>query len=641
MLPRMPAPKPVPEPSPLAERVAVGLLCLGALVGPLALGSTGARARFALEAVMAVAAILWAVSGRRSTRSLMLPVAISGLLLLQLVPLPEGLLVNVAPVSAGRWKVAREGMSDAWATISVAPAATAVAIRRLLMALATIAAVADLSRKAMYRRWLYTALAISGVLILAAGLVFRVNPKQRIVMGFFSLRGPIEFWKTPEHPPLQTSGFGYLDWVTVGTQRYQADGAVCGDGFGSYIYSNHFANAVCLTLPAVWVLWLLYTRNRLPTALRYAVLLGSMAAAAWITGGMAQSRAGTASLVFAAIVYLSLIAQSRWLRWTAGGAAAVITAGLLGFVAVFQGPVSALAGIMPAGLQETIAKIFVDNRIVAAHMAGRMFLASPVLGTGLATYGDLYPKFARVDHVLYFAHNDYAQLLAEAGLVGGGMAAWAAWILGTRFWRFCKERLPANRLIDAGAWAALAGAAAHGVFDWNMHAPANAFLACIVAGLCLSSVAPTKGRATPSLPAWQGRATTIVFSAACLLALLFLARDAFTDLTLDDLRKATTAARIAAKDNTKPSAAPVLNAAIERGEQAARLDPANWQLAALLGQANLHLAARPEAAGDTEALQTAAERWFKAARRNSAATRGLPEPLPATGGNAAASTESR
>lgn len=629
MLPVMPPSKPPAELSPLAERVAVGLLCLGAVIGPLPLGSTGPRARFGLEVVMAMAAVLWAVSGRRNIRSLILPVAIAGLMLLQLVPLPEGILVNVAPVSAGRWKVAHEGMSDGWATISVAPVATAAAIRRLLLALATIAAVSDLSRKPLHRRWLYTALAISGVLVLAAGLVFRVNPKHRVVMGFFSLHGPIDFWKTPERGPLQTAGFSFLDWVTVESQRYQADGALSGDGFGSYIYSNHFANAVCLTLPAVWVLWLLYTRNRLPAALRYAVLLGSMAAAAWITGAMAQSRAGTASLIFAALVYLGLIAQSRWLRWIAGGGAAVIAAGLVGFVAVFQGPFSALAVIMPAALQETIAKIFVDTRIVAAHMAGRMFLASPLLGTGLGTYGDLYPGFARVDHVLYFAHNDYAQLLAEAGLVGGGMAAWAAWILGTRLWRFCKERLPANRLIDAGAWAALAGAAAHGVFDWNMHAPANAFLVCIVVGLCLSSVAPAKGRATPSLPAWQGRAATIVFSAACLLALLFLARDAFTDLTLDDLRKATTAARIAAKDNTKPSPAPVLTDAIDRGEQAARLDSANWQLAALLGQANLHLAVQPEAADDAEALQTAAERWFKAARRNSAATRGLPEPLPA------------
>ena len=122
---------------------------------------------------------------------------------------------------------------------------------------------------------------------------------------------------------MQTSGFGYFDWVVVGDERYQADGAINGDGFGSYIYSNHFANALCLTLPALWVLWMLYTRNRLPLAARFAVLLGSMALAGWTIGGMAHSRAGTGAFVFAAAVYLALIAQSRWLRWTAGGLAAV------------------------------------------------------------------------------------------------------------------------------------------------------------------------------------------------------------------------------------------------------------------------------------------------------------------------------
>jgi len=578
---------------------------------------------------MAVASAIWALSGRRNATSLILPVLIAGLVLPQLVPLPESILVNVAPVSAGRWKVAHEAISDGWVTVSVAPAATAAAIRRLLLGLATITAVTDLSRKPMHRRWLYTSLAISGILIWSAGLLFRVDPKERLVLGVFSLNGPIEFWKTPDRAPAQTSGFSYLDWVTVGSQQYQADGAICGDGFGSYIYSNHFANAVCLTLPAVWLLWMLYTRNRLPAAVRFAVLLGSMAAAAWTTGAMAQSRAGTASLVFAALVYLWLIAQSQWLRWTAGGAATLITIGLLGFVTVFQGPFSATTEIIPAALHEKIAQMFADTRVVAAHMAGRMFLASPVFGTGLGTYGDLYPGFARVDHVLYFAHNDYAQLLAETGLLGGGIAAWMAWLLGSRLRRFCKERPPANRVIDAGAWAALAGAAAHSVFDWNMHAPANAFMACIIIGLCLSSVVQPNRQAASPPASWQGRAATIVFSLACILVLPWLARDAFTDRSLYELRRATTVARIAAKDHAKLSAAPMLSAAIEHGERAARLDPANWQLAAMLGRANLHLAEESQAIDAAEACRIAANGWFMKARRNSAVCRGLPVPLPA------------
>lgn len=625
----MPPAKPAAELPPVAERLAVGLLCLAAVAGPLALGSTGPFARFGLEIVMAMAAVLWALSGPRNPWSLMLPVILAGLMLVQVVPLPEQLLLNVAPVSAGRWKVANEGMPHAWATISVSPAATAAAVRRFLLGLSTIAVVTDLARKPLYRRWIYSALAASGVMIWAAGLVFRVDPQDRVVLGFFRPSGPIEFWKTTERGPLQTAGFSYLDWVTVGSERYQSDGSLAGDGFGSYIYSNHFANALCLTLPALWVLWMLYTRNRLSVPQRFAVLLAAMVGAGWTAGGMAQSRAGTASLVFAALVYLGLIAQSRWLRWTAGGAAAAILVGLLVFVAVFQGPFSAITEIMPAALQEKITKIFADTRITAAHIAGRMFFASPVLGTGLGTYGDLFPKFARVDHVLYFAHNDYAQFLAESGLLGGAIAAWAAWILGRRFWRFCKERQPPNRLIDAGAWAALAGAAAHSVFDWNMHAPANALLAGMVMGLALSSVVMANGRPTAPPPGWRGLSTRLAFVSACLLALVFLGRDALADRVMDELRHAITAARLAANAPQRPTPVPALAAAIEHGEQVARFDPANWQLAALLGQASLHVAAEPQPMSDAEGYRIAAEKWFTTAARNGAATRGLPEPLPA------------
>ena len=166
-----------------------------------------------------------------------------------------------------------------------------------------------------------------------------------------------------------------------------------------------------------------------------------------------------------------------WLRWIAGSLAAAIAIGLLGFIVTFQGPLSGLLRIFPDGIEQRLMTLLADTRIVAAQVAGRMFLASPLLGTGLGSYGDLYAVLQRSDHTLYYAHNDYAQLLAECGLIGAGLLAAAAATLGGRFLRFCRERPPANRLIDAGAWAALAGAAAHSVFDWNMHAPANALLA--------------------------------------------------------------------------------------------------------------------------------------------------------------------
>jgi hypothetical protein len=611
---------------PLSDQLAAALLCAAAFAGPLALGATGPWPRFCLEGSLAIAVSLWAGSRARDWRLLILPLAVAGLFLLQLAPLPDALLLRLAPVSVGRWKTAQEGLASSWATISVDPGATNSAIRRTLLGLATIAAVATLSQTPMFRRWFYTALAAAGLVAWGAAFAFPVNPDNRSVMGFFSLRGPIDFWKSPERGPLQTSGFCYLDWVDVGDVRYQADGPISGDGFGTYIYSNHFANALCLTLPAGWALWMLYTRNRIPFAVRYAGLLVSMALAVWTTGALAHSRAGTASLAFAAVLYLTLIAQSRWLRWMAGGVAAAGAISLAGFVAAVQGPFSGLLAILPAALNERMAPLLSDARIVAARVAGRMFLASPILGTGLGTYGDLYAVLQRSDYTMYFAHNDYAQFLAEAGLLGAVILGLAAWALGWRLWRFCSERPAANRLIDAGAWAALAGAGAHSFFDWNMHAPANLLLACIVAGLAVSSVAPSVDRKQAIQPARWNVAIRYATVFACLGMIPLLCRDAFTADTLDELRRANTAARVQAKKPDAASAKLLLEAAIDRGERAIEIDPGNWQLAAMLGQANLHLAVADQPNAEAEALRLAAEQWFATARRNSAATRGLPMP---------------
>jgi len=622
-----------PEPSsstPAIERAAVGLLCAAAVVGPLALGSTGPWARFGLEAAMAVAATLWAVSGPRDRRPLLVPLGIAAVLLLQLVPLPDGLLMSVAPVSAGRWKVAHEGLAAGWGTVSVDPGASATAIRRLLLGLATIAAVTSLARTPAHRRWFYTALATAAALVWAAAFVFPVNADDRAVMGFFSLRGPIDFWISPHRAPVQTSGCGYLDWVTVGDRRYQADGPISGDGFGTYIYSNHYANALCLTLPALWAMWMMLSaRRRIPDVVRFGVLVAAMALAAWTTGPLAKSRAGTAALGFAAVVYLALVARSRWARWPTATLAATITAGLVAFVATFQGPLSGLLRILPDAIETRLAALLVDTRIVAAQVGGRMFLASPLLGTGLGTYGDVFPAIVRGEHIMYFAHNEYAQFLAETGLLGAGLLAIAAWMLGSRLRRFCLERPPAGRQIDAGAWAALAGVAAHSVFDWGMHAPANALLACIVTGLALSSVAPRPAPAATAAPTAAGRWPTVAFAAACLATLPLLARDASTAATLDTLRGATTAARLAAlKPDAAPPAEPLLRAAIDAGSRTARLDPADGRLAVFMGQAHVHLAQVSDDEAGRAAAELAADAWFQKARRVWAVPRGIPEPLP-------------
>jgi hypothetical protein len=615
------------------ESLAAAILCIAIIAGPLALGGTLGWACFGLEAAMVAAAILWAVARPRPVMSLLIPLVIAGLVLLQIVPLPDWLLSAIAPVSAGRWKVVHEGMPEAWGRVSITPAASAAAARRLLLGVATILVVADLSREPRRRRWFFTALATAGGLVWLLAAVVPVDPDNRSVYGVFSLRGPIEFWKMPLRQPMQTAGVAHLDWVTVGNQRYQADGALPGTGVGPYIYANHFANALCLTMPAVCAIWLVYARKLLPRPAAFIGILTIMGAAVWGSVAWADSRAGTAALLFGSVVYLSLIVESRWRRWLLGGVAAAGLVALLGFMAVFQGPLAGLAAWAPADWRPFIARAMQDGRMVAARTAGRMFLASPLLGTGLGSYGDLYGRLVGGDIVMYFAHNDHAQLWAEAGIVGILVTTAAAAVLLYRFVRFCRERRPGSRAIDAAAWAALAAGAAHSVFDWNMHAPANAFLACMLVGLALSSVVPQAATAPAREWAWGSRLTTAGFAVAALCATLLLARDARLDSPLAELRRAISVARLAKSPADHAATVERLTAAIAIGEDARDWAPRDWPLPMLLGQARLHLehaAKQAEAAGqiDLPAGRTTTE-WFREAMLASPGYRGLPEPVVA------------
>ncbi|MFM7108356.1 MAG: O-antigen ligase family protein [Planctomycetaceae bacterium] len=603
-------------------------LCAAAVVGPLCLGGAPTWPRFAIEAAMAAAVVAWAVTAPRPRWLVLVPLGIAALACLQVVPLPGGLLMRIAPVSAGKWAVANEAARNSWATVSVDPSATMTAIRRLLLAVATAAAVADLGRMAACRRWLAGAVAVAGLAILATGWMFPV--RDRVVLGFIDLKGPIEYWLTPLEPPLQTAGFGYAKWITVGGYRYLTFDGASADGFGCYLNSNHFAGALCLAWPVVLGAWLWLTQGRLPAVARHAAVVGATAIAVWTAGGMAHSRAGSASLLFGALVFLSLVAVHPWLRRASVAVTGAALVGIVGFVVVFLGGFTGIVGWFSAGWQPRVASLMHDPRTAAAAAALRMFKASPVLGTGLDTYAELAKPIGPSSDRLFYAHNDYAQALAEGGLVGALLVTAVVALLAIRLRAFVRAAPSPMRPLDAGCWAALAGLAVHTCFDWNLHVPANALLACVIAGLALGSSAGGDAAATAQPPGrgTGGRVAAIGLSLACVVAAAVLGRDAWSERTQRQLRVAVTSARHALQDGSRTVDAAALPAALEAGERMAGYDPGNPRLAVLLGQANLHLAVLASTGAASEASVEAAQRWFARARRDAATCVDVCEPVP-------------
>jgi len=105
---------------------------------------------------------------------------------------------------------------------------------------------------------------------------------------------------------------------------------------------------------------------------------------------------------------------------------------------------------------------------------------------------------------------------------------------------------------------------------------------------------------------------------ACVVATALLFRDACSERTQWSLRTAVTAGRIALADRGRPADPAVMAAAIEAGDRMAGYDPVNPRLAALLGRANLHLAAQERSEDSAKARVEAASGWFTKARRDAA-----------------------
>ena len=134
---------------------------------------------------------------------------------------------------------------------------------------------------------------------------------------------------------------------------------------------------------------------------------------------------------------------------------------------------------------------FGDLRWTIWQATVRMALETPVFGVGLGAYQDAFTRFrptvVPADKLVDFAHNDYLQLLAETGVVGFGLLAWA--LVGLAVFvvrRLVLRRDPLVKGLTIGALCALAVAAFHSVLDFGLHRPANAILvvatAAIVAG---------------------------------------------------------------------------------------------------------------------------------------------------------------
>ncbi len=248
---------------------------------------------------------------------------------------------------------------------------------------------------------------------------------------------------------------------------------------------NHFAGFVELTLPAG--LALLIFRGLRRDVIPLTGLLTIVPVGAMILSG---SRGGIVSFGFEVAV-LALLARLR----KAPEGPRLVALAIVGF--------AALALVAWLGTGRALERfstlhpgdVTLSRRATMVHGAAHIFFDHPIIGAGLGSLVAVYPRYETVydGHIVDHVHNDFMELLAEMGMLGGLCGLAFLWILVREARKsFTAEQGHFSRGIHAGAIAALCGLLLHSLVDFNLHIPSNALLFLLQSYLATSAPLPSE-----------------------------------------------------------------------------------------------------------------------------------------------------
>jgi O-antigen ligase len=265
------------------------------------------------------------------------------------------------------------------------------------------------------------------------------------------------------------AGLGILQHLTFNGKLYWfREMHYGGIPFGPYANRNHFAGFAELVLPMSLVPLLLgrVRRERL-------VIVSILAIIPLSALLLSASRGGIISLG-AELGFLALVLLLRGM-----GGRHLYVGGLVLLVAFLTVSWLGINQILTRFSTLETLEVTQSKRASMRHGAWRIFLDHPVLGTGLGTLQQVYPPYETLydGKIVNHAHNDYLELLAETGIVGGLACAW---FLGTVFARALKflvtEGNSFGNTLRLCGWTGCCGLLVHSLVDFNLHIPANLLL---------------------------------------------------------------------------------------------------------------------------------------------------------------------
>ena len=270
--------------------------------------------------------------------------------------------------------------------------------------------------------------------------------------------------------------------------------------FASFINGHHFAAFMEMTIGAT--LGLLFSRraeNSKRIFFIFAVLVMGIAVI------LTSSRGGMISLLAVVVfVVAANILQKPAIKADSPGEKsgksrrvfALVGAGL-GLILVLFSSVLLLGGdeslLRGTGLSN--ADDITNGRSHFWGVAWRIFLDYPFLGAGLDSFAFAFPKYDTWNGIYRVeqTHNDYLQILADAGILGFVCVAAFIVVLFKQALRVIRQATDSFRRDTAiGALAGCGGILIHSFFDFPLRTPSNALFFLTLTVLAVASIAPPK-----------------------------------------------------------------------------------------------------------------------------------------------------
>lgn len=368
--------------------------------------------------------------------------------LLQLVPLPLGVLEIISPARAELARALSVVSPQSAAPISIMPARTGAYLGRMFAFILMYLLVRELGWRLRQRLWLVAAPP------LAIGLI-------EAVIGIWQ----IQTTKSPV------------------------------SAVGTYLNRDLYGGLLAMLTPVavLWVVRIAATgaTQRAPLATIVARTLPGGLLVLALLAGLTRSlsrmavASAAASLAVAALFYLSGHGRHHWRP---------ALAGILGVVVL-------AAAFAPGKLFTRYAELNDTSRLDAGRMPiWQETLIGierfPVVGCGLGCRKTAYlaDKTAMPNFATDYAHSDYLQALQELGFIGFGIASAAAWFIFREVARAARKRHDLDaQTLALGCTAGMAALAIHSLVDFNLHQPSSALMFAWLAGMgSATAVAPTR-----------------------------------------------------------------------------------------------------------------------------------------------------